>query len=116
MILGGREINRRSLARDNFHFIPGDENSRENHQQVVFTFCETDVGTICPRAILSCCSFIHGADRLKRIIYRLEGEVDELNTVMTRQSFLYEHGQSRSLQNSDALIRPMFSRVLWLAD
>ncbi|MFP1754959.1 hypothetical protein [Lonsdalea quercina] len=28
--------------------------------------------------------FIHGADRLKRIIYRLEGEVDELNTVMTR--------------------------------
>ncbi|MFP1838873.1 DUF2813 domain-containing protein [Lonsdalea quercina] len=60
--------------------------------------------------------FIHGADRLKRIIYRLEGEVDELNTVMTRQSFLYEHGQSRSLQNSDALIRPIFSRVLWLAD
>ncbi|RAT12494.1 ATP-dependent endonuclease [Lonsdalea populi] len=93
---------------DDFHFIPGEESRREKHLQVVFTFLETDVGhhqSARYRKLLPL--FIHGNDRLKRLVYRLEGEVDESNTIMTRRSFLDEYGQARAQPNTDVLAQAL---------
>ncbi|MFP1921219.1 DUF2813 domain-containing protein [Lonsdalea quercina] len=93
---------------DDFHFTPGDETSRENHLQVIFTFRETDVGHHQSTRYRQLSPlFIHGEDRLKRIVYRLEGEVDESKAVKTRRSFLDEHGRARSLPNIDALAQAL---------
>ncbi|MEC5318583.1 ATP-dependent endonuclease [Brenneria populi subsp. brevivirga] len=89
-----------------FHFPPGDEASRERHLQVIFTFCETAPGHhLAPRYRSLDRLWIEGDSSLRRIFYRLEGEVDESRSVCTWRSFLDADGRPMALDNIDELAR-----------
>ncbi|MFC3395893.1 ATP-dependent endonuclease [Brenneria rubrifaciens] len=90
-----------------FYFKPGDENSRERHLQVIFTFCETAAGHhLTPRYRSLKHVWVKGGDAsLHRIFYRLEGEVDESQAVCTWRSFLDAQGHPISLNDINALAR-----------
>ncbi|QRN36706.1 ATP-dependent endonuclease [Pectobacterium carotovorum] len=89
-----------------FHFTPGDENSREKHLQVIFTFCETAPGHhLSPRYRSLSPVWIEGNESLYRVFYRLEGEVDESQSVFTWRSFLDADGHPIPLDDIDELAR-----------
>ncbi|MEE3662638.1 ATP-dependent endonuclease [Brenneria sp. g21c3] len=89
-----------------FHFPPGDETSREHHLQVIFTFCETGPGHhLAPRYRTLEGVWVEGNGGLRRIFYRLEGEVDESQSVCTWRSFLDADGHPLALNNIDELAR-----------
>lgn len=91
-----------------FYFIPGDETSRERHLQVIFTFCENDAGHhLAPRYRTLAPLWVKGEGRLHRIFYRLEGEVDESQSVCTWRSFLDADGHPLALDDIDAFAREM---------
>ncbi|MEH2920174.1 ATP-dependent endonuclease [Samsonia erythrinae] len=89
-----------------FYFTPGDENSRERHLQIIFTFCETAPGHhLSPRYRSLGPVWVKDETSLSRIFYRLEGEVDESQSVFTWRSFLDAEGHPLPLENIDALAR-----------
>ncbi|ATA24299.1 ATP-dependent endonuclease [Brenneria goodwinii] len=89
-----------------FHFTPGDETSREHHLQVIFTFCETAPGHhLAPRYRSLDRVWVEGSASLHRIFYRLEGEVDESQSVCTWRSFLDAEGHPIPLDDIDELAR-----------
>ncbi|RLM27310.1 ATP-dependent endonuclease [Brenneria alni] len=88
-----------------FHFTPGDETSRERHLQVIFTFCETAPGHhLMPRYRTLNRVWVEGDASLYRIFYRLEGEVDESQSVFTWRSFLDAEGHPIPLNDIDELV------------
>ncbi|MBJ7220502.1 MULTISPECIES: ATP-dependent endonuclease [unclassified Brenneria] len=89
-----------------FYFKPGDENSRERHLQIIFTFCENAPGHhLAPRYRPLKRVWVEGDASLHRIFYRLEGEVDESRAVFTWRSFLDAQGHPIALSNIDELAR-----------
>ncbi|WP_409308982.1 ATP-dependent endonuclease [Pectobacterium sp. B1J-3] len=89
-----------------FYFKPGDENSRERHLQVIFTFCETAPGHhLAPRYRPLKRVWVEGDASRHRIFYRLEGEVDESQAVFTWRSFLDAEGHPIKLNDIDNLAR-----------
>ncbi|KHN52035.1 ATP-dependent endonuclease [Pectobacterium fontis] len=89
-----------------FHFTPGDENSREKHLQIIFTFCETAPGHhLAPRYRSLSPVWVEGEASLCRVFYRLEGEVDESQSVFTWRSFLDADGHPIPLDDIDELAR-----------
>ncbi|MCV9879953.1 ATP-dependent endonuclease [Brenneria izbisi] len=102
-----------------FYFKPGDENSRERHLQVIFTFCENAPGHhLAPRYRPFKRVWVEGSASLYRMFYRLEGEVDESQAVFTWRSFLDAQGNPIQLHDIDALAREVIrlNPVLRLRD
>ncbi|KAA9001075.1 ATP-dependent endonuclease [Affinibrenneria salicis] len=89
-----------------FHFPPGDENRRERHLHIIFTFRESQPERhLAPRYRALSPLWIQDDERVRRIFYRLEGELDENQSVSTWRSFLNGDGDALSLDHIDRLVR-----------
>ncbi|MFC0229214.1 ATP-dependent endonuclease [Serratia aquatilis] len=88
-----------------FHFPPGDEAAKERHLQIIFTFCEKDIGHAhLPRYRHLSPLWSKGDDSLGRIHYCCEGELADDGTVCTWRRFLGEHGNELHLHHIDQLV------------
>ncbi|CAI1545552.1 ATP-dependent endonuclease [Serratia proteamaculans] len=88
-----------------FHFPPGEEEAKDRHLQVVFTFCEKDVGHAhLPRYRHLSPLWIKGDDNLNRIYYRCEGELADDDTVCTWRGFLDADGNAMQLHHIEQLV------------
>ncbi|EMI4410164.1 ATP-dependent endonuclease [Serratia bockelmannii] len=87
-----------------FHFPPGEESAKERHLQVVFTFCEKDIGHAhLPRYRHLTPLWVKGEDGLSRIHYRCEGELADDGTVCTWRGFLDADGNAFQLHHIEQL-------------
>jgi putative ATP-dependent endonuclease of OLD family len=87
-----------------FHFPPGEEEAKERHLQVVFTFCEKDIGHAhLPRYRHLSPLWVKGEDNLNRIYYRCEGELADDGTVCTWRGFLDAEGNAMQLHHIEQL-------------
>ncbi|MDU7768979.1 MAG: DUF2813 domain-containing protein, partial [Serratia marcescens] len=87
-----------------FHFPPGEEAAKERHLQVVFTFCEKDIGHAhLPRYRHLTPLWVKGEDGLSRIHYRCEGELADDGTVCTWRGFLDADGNAFQLHHIEQL-------------
>ncbi|CNB40569.1 ATP-dependent endonuclease [Yersinia intermedia] len=89
-----------------FYYPAGDEAAKERHLQVIFTFCEKDIGHWhSPRYRHLAPLWIKNDDGLHRIYYRVEGELADDGTVCTWRTFLDLDGQPLSLHDIEKLAR-----------
>lgn len=89
-----------------FYYPAGDETAKERHLQVIFTFCEKDIGHWhSPRYRHLAPLWIKNDDGLHRIYYRVEGELADDGTVCTWRTFLDLEGQPLSLHDIEKLAR-----------
>lgn len=89
-----------------FHFPPGDEAAKERYLQIIFTFCEKDIGHAhLPRYRHLSPLWVKAEDGLSRIHYRCEGEMTDDDTVCTWRSFLDADGNPLLLHHIDRLVR-----------
>ncbi|CAI1053987.1 Predicted ATPase [Serratia liquefaciens] len=87
-----------------FHFPPGEEEAKERHLQVVFTFCEKDIGHAhLPRYRHLSPLWVKDEDNLNRIYYRCEGELADDGTVCTWRGFLDADGNAMQLHHIEQL-------------
>jgi putative ATP-dependent endonuclease of OLD family len=87
-----------------FHFPPGEEEAKDRHLQVVFTFCEKDIGHAhLPRYRHLSPLWVKGGDNLNRIYYRCEGELADDGTVCTWRGFLDADGNAMQLHHIEQL-------------
>jgi putative ATP-dependent endonuclease of the OLD family len=87
-----------------FYYPAGDENAKERHLQVVFTFCEKDIGHWrAPHYRQLAPLWIKNDDDLHRIYYRVEGELVDDGTVCTWRTFLNLEGQPLELHDIEKL-------------
>lgn len=94
-------------ARD-FHFPPGDEAAKERHLQIIFTFCEKDIGHAhLPRYRHLSPLWSKGEDNLGRIHYCCEGELEDDGTVCTWRRFLDADGNALHLHHIDQLVHAL---------
>lgn len=94
-------------ARD-FHFPPGDEAAKERHLQIIFTFCEKNVGYAhLPRYRHLAPLWSKGEDNLSRIYYCCEGELADDGTVCTWRHFLDVKGNVLYLQHINQLVQAL---------
>ncbi|MGL9733834.1 MAG: DUF2813 domain-containing protein [Symbiopectobacterium sp.] len=85
-----------------FHFTPGDEASREHHFQVISPSVKAALGITLGRVTVCLApGFGQGEDRLQRIFYHLEGEVDDIAGAVS----LTRMGKPLLLENIDARAR-----------
>lgn len=83
---------------------PGEESAKERHLQVVFTFCEKDIGHAhLPRYRHLTPLWVKGEDGLSRIHYRCEGELADDGTVCTWRGFLDADGNAFQLHHIEQL-------------
>ncbi|WP_145572756.1 ATP-dependent endonuclease [Yersinia mollaretii] len=89
-----------------FYYPAGDESAKERHLQVIFTFCEKDIGHWrAPRYRQLTPLWIQNDDGLHRIYYRVEGELADDGTVCTWRTFLDLEGQPLALHDIEKLAR-----------
>jgi putative ATP-dependent endonuclease of OLD family len=89
---------------EDFYFPAGEQESKSQYLHVVFTFCENQAGHhTSPRFNPLSPLWVKCADKLNRIYYRLEGELDDDGSVMTLRSFLSSNGQPLNLTTIDPL-------------
>ncbi len=89
-----------------FYHPAGDESAKERHLQIIFTFCEKDIGHWrAPRYRQLAPLWIKNDDGLHRIYYRIEGELADDDTVCTWRSFLDLEGQPLALHDIEKLAR-----------
>ncbi|CNK32726.1 ATP-dependent endonuclease [Yersinia alsatica] len=89
-----------------FYHPAGDESAKERHLQVIFTFCEKDIGHWrAPRYRQLTPLWIKNDDGLHRIYYRIEGELGDDDTVCTWRSFLDLEGLPLALHDIEKLAR-----------
>ncbi|ANC42553.1 MAG: ATP-dependent endonuclease [Hafnia alvei] len=89
-----------------FYFPPGDEGAKERYLQIIFVFCESDVGHHnAPRYRPLSSLWQNGDDRFQRIYFRQEGELCDDGTVCTWRSFLDQNGEPLQLHHVDKLAR-----------
>ncbi|MBW7982361.1 ATP-dependent endonuclease [Enterobacillus tribolii] len=89
-----------------FYHPPGDENAKERSLQIVFTFCETDIGHHrSPRYQHLSPLWQKGEDRFHRIYFRQVGELTDDGSVCTWRSFLDEEGNPLAFHHVDKLAR-----------
>lgn len=89
-----------------FYHPAGDESAKERHLQVIFTFCEKDIGHWrAPRYRQLTPLWIKNDDGLHRIYYRIEGELADDDTVCTWRSFLDLEGLPLALHDIEKLAR-----------
>lgn len=104
---------------EDFYFPAGEEESKSQYLHVVFTFCENQAGHhMSPRFNPLSPLWVKCADKLNRIYYRLEGELDDDGSVMTLRSFLSSNGQPLNLTTIDPLAQALIrlNPVLRLRD
>jgi len=104
---------------EDFYFPAGEEESKSQYLHVVFTFCENQAGHhMSPRFNSLSPLWVKCADKLNRIYYRLEGELDDDGSVMTLRSFLSSRGQPLNLTTIDPLAQALIrlNPVLRLRD
>lgn len=104
---------------EDFYFPAGEEESKSQYLHVVFTFCENQAGHhMSPRFNSLSPLWVKCADKLNRIYYRLEGELDDDGSVMTLRSFLSSNGQPLNLTTIDPLAQALIrlNPVLRLRD
>ncbi|WP_435929699.1 ATP-dependent endonuclease [Dryocola sp. BD613] len=107
------------FAREDFHFPPGDTLGREHHLHIVLTFRENAPGHYLGHRYRGLAPvWVEGSDGYHRIMYRLEGELAEDNTVLTLRSFLDDEAKPIALENIDALAQQItrLNPVLRLRD
>lgn len=92
------------FKQEDFYFPAGEEESKSQYLHVVFTFCENQAGHhMSPRFNSLSPLWVKCADKLNRIYYRLEGELEDDGSVMTLRSFLSSNGQPLNLTTIDPL-------------
>lgn len=104
---------------EDFYFPAGEEESKSQYLHVVFTFCENQAGHhMSPRFNSLSPLWVKCADKLNRIYYRLEGELDDDGSVMTLRSFQSSSGQPLNLTTIDPLAQALIrlNPVLRLRD
>lgn len=104
---------------EDFYFPAGEEESKSQYLHVVFTFCENQAGHhMSPRFNSLSPLWVKCADKMNRIYYRLEGELDDDGSVMTLRSFLSSNGQALNLTTIDPLAQALIrlNPVLRLRD
>ncbi|HEY1846673.1 MAG TPA: ATP-dependent endonuclease [Buttiauxella sp.] len=107
------------FSREDFYFPPGDMLGREHHLHIILTFREVAPGHHLGRRYRELAPvWIEGNDGYRRILYRLEGELADDNTVLTLRSFLDAPGKPVELDDIDALARQItrLNPVLRLRD
>lgn len=88
-----------------FHFPPGDEAAKERHLQIIFTFCEKDIGHAhLPRYRHLSPLWSKGDDNRSRIHYCCVGELADDGTVCTWRRFLDAEGNALHLHHIDQLV------------
>ena len=94
------------FVRDDFWFPPGDIQGREHHLHIILTFRETEPGRHRVRRFrpLQRC-WVPCDDGYHRVFYRLEGELAEVDSVMTLRSFIDGEGEALVLEEIDELAR-----------
>lgn len=91
-----------------FHFPEGEQQDKQRYLHVVFTFCENQPGNhISPRFNPLSPLWVRCDDRLNRIYYRLEGEMDDDGSVATWRSFLSANGEPLALTTIDPLAKAL---------
>lgn len=91
-----------------FHFPAGEQQDKQRYLHVVFTFCENQPGNhMSPRFNLLSPLWVRCDDRLNRIYYRLEGEMDDDGSVATWRSFLAANGEPLALTTIDPLAKAL---------
>ena len=89
-----------------FHFPAGEQQEKQRYLHVVFTFCENQPGNhMSPRFNPLSPLWVRCEDRLNRIYYRLEGEMDNDGSVATWRSFLAANGEPLALSTIDPLAK-----------
>ena len=89
---------------EDFYFPAGEKESKSQYLHIVFTFCENQAGHhMSPRFNTLSPLWVKCPDRLNRIYYRLEGELEDDGSVMTLRSFLSSNGQPLNLTTIDPL-------------
>lgn len=89
-----------------FYYPAGDESAKERHLQIIFTFCEKDIGHWrAPRYRQLAPLWIKNDDGLHRIYYRIEGESADDGTVCTWRTFLDLDGAALELHDIEKLAR-----------
>jgi putative ATP-dependent endonuclease of OLD family len=93
-----------------FYFPPGEQKAKQRYLHVVLTFCEHYPGQHCsPRFNPLSPLWVKCSDRLNRIYYRLEGEMDDDGSVITWRSFLAANGQALHLSSIDNLAKALIN-------
>lgn len=93
-----------------FHFPAGQETAKEHHLQIIFTFCEKDIGHAhLPRYRHLSPLWSKGEDNLSRIYYCCEGEMADDGTVCTWRRFLDAEGNALHLHHIDQLVHALIS-------
>ena len=95
---------------EDFYFPAGEQQAKSKYLHVVFTFCENQAGHhTSPRFNPLSPLWVRCADKLTRIYYRLEGELDDDGSVLTLRSFLSANGQPLNLQTIDPLAQALIT-------
>ena len=107
------------FSREDFYFPPGDMAGRERHLHIILTFRETVPGHHQGRRYRGLAPvWVAGHDGFCRIMYRLEGELADDNTVLTLRSFLDDRARPVELDDIDAIAQQItrLNPVLRLRD
>ncbi|WP_058913175.1 ATP-dependent endonuclease [Entomohabitans teleogrylli] len=95
-----------SFSRNDFYFPPGDVSGREHHLHIILTLRENAPGHHLGRRYRCLAPvWVEGEDGYCRILYRLEGELAEEDTVLTLRSFINNDGQAIELPDIDVIAR-----------
>lgn len=91
-----------------FHFPAGELQEKQRYLHVVLTFCENQPGNhMSPRFNPLSPLWVRCSDKLNRIYYRLEGEIDGDGSVATWRSFLSASGEPLALTTIDPLAKAL---------
>lgn len=107
------------FSREDFYFPPGDMLGREHHLHIILTFREAALGHHLGRRYRGLAPvWVEGHDGYHRIMYRLEGELADDNTVLTLRSFLDYRARAIELEDIDAVAQQItrLNPVLRLRD
>lgn len=95
---------------EDFYFPAGEQEAKQRYLHVIFTFCESHPGHhLSPRFNPLSPLWVRCDDRLNRIYYRLEGEIDDDGCVVTWRSFMAANGQALALKTIDPLAQALIT-------
>ncbi|WP_127960056.1 ATP-dependent nuclease [Serratia microhaemolytica] len=91
-----------------FHWPLAESTVNERHLQVIFTFCEKEIGQMhCARYRPLLVTGVKGDDRHYRIYYSCQGELAEDGSILTLRRFLDANGDVLPLQDVDQQVQSL---------